>query len=171
MANLSSSKVSAGNVLPWPFLYPQFFYFCSMPKCTESRANPHADLKNIPSCLRTSAWFVLPISLCLFVFCLPLSLISHRPHIKHELKLHPEVHCRKKLKKTSLNPADRTNVTNILKLLFIFTEAKIHVLKEMWGEQKGRHYNGKSFFFPPLTPSMSKNIRNVLFSIHTTNKN
>lgn len=44
-------------------------------------------------------------------------------------------------------------------------------MKEMWGEQKGRHYNGKSLFlFSSPAPSMLKNTRNVLFSIHTINK-
>lgn len=44
-------------------------------------------------------------------------------------------------------------------------------MKEMWGEQKGRHYNGKSLFlFSSPAPSMLKNTRSVLFSIHTINK-
>ncbi len=72
-----------------------------------------------------------------------------------------------------LSPASRTNITNILKLLFEFTEARYRFWKK-WGRAERKTLQWKkliSFFLSP-TPSMLKNskISNVLFSIHTINK-
>ncbi len=190
MANLSSSKVSVLPVMYFHGHSVSGLHFCSMQKC---RLHQEAGVQSDSLCrsyfTEPFKWKISPLvwGQVLDLFpppfrFLPLTWKWHQPspirnppavstHLTWTKPSHWSPSQKRELLR--LSPAGRTNITNILKLLFEFTEARYRFWKK-WGraERKTLQWKKLICFFLSPTPSMMKNskISNVLFSIHTINK-